>query len=224
MNNKRKDILKKGIDVTLYPLPFRKGGKIMNAGMGDKTVKPGIEMGGGGGLPKINDLGKAKVQSDATRMVTPKKPLGAPNQDMGRMLSTRGVSPLGGSKPTGGAPVYGSSAGRRARSKFALGGVMNGGGGGGDKKVNFVSKFGDKTYEAPEKEVDLPVVTRYGLPFYRLGRTEFQMMPGVNYPALDTLKGAAGTSESVEAIPFTPPQITGAGQPGLGQRKSKFSK
>lgn len=72
MNNKRKDILKKGIDVTLYPLPFRKGGKIMNAGLGDKTIQPGIEYAGGGGLPKINDLGKAKMASDATRTVNPR--------------------------------------------------------------------------------------------------------------------------------------------------------
>lgn len=229
MNNKRKDILRKGIDVTLYPLPFRKGGKIMNAGMGDKTVKPGIEYAGGGGLPKINDLGKAKVASDATRMMSPQKPLGKPNQDLGRMMSTKGVSPFsaGISKPASGGPVYGSSSPRRAKSKFALGGVMNGGGGGTPdpvKKVNYVSRFGDTTYEAPKTEIDAQVVNRYGLPFYRLGRTEFQMMPGVEYPDLNTLTGAsAGEGAKNVNAPLSEKKTIGSVlSAGLGQRKSKF--
>lgn len=237
MNNKRKDILRKGIDVTLYPLPFRKGGKIMNAGMGDKTVKPGIEYGNGGGLPKINDLRRPKVASDATRMTSPLKPLGPPNQDMGRILSTKGVSPFNPTPSKSAGPVYGSSSARRSVSKFNLGGMLNGGDEGNPdpKKVNHVSRFGDKTYEAPETETDLPVVNRYGLPFYRLGRTEFQMMPGVEYPQLNTLKGASGTPESVKELPQTSPEFTPTGQqPGslgqqaklfersLGQRKSKF--
>jgi hypothetical protein len=65
--------LKRGINVTLYPLPFRKGGKIQNGTspakgappidgfaqggqfanktMGDKTTKPGIEFNNGGVTP-----------------------------------------------------------------------------------------------------------------------------------------------------------------------------
>jgi hypothetical protein len=58
MNNKRKDILKRGVDVTLYPLPFRKGGKIANTGLGDKNVKPGIEFANGGLIPGIGALRK----------------------------------------------------------------------------------------------------------------------------------------------------------------------
>lgn len=223
MNNKRKDILKKGIDVTLYPLPFRKGGKIMNAGMGDKTVKPGIEYGGGGGLPKINDLGKAKVQSDATRTVNPR----AEATKMG--ITQRPTETL--HKTTTGLFNYttpGVDKNRmvRPKSKFNLGGVLNGGG--GEKKPAHVSRFGDTTYAAPEMESNLPVVNRYGFPFYRLGRTEFQMIPGVEYPELSTLTGPRSTT----ALPLTTPEFTPAGQqPGpvgqranlsLGKRKSKF--
>lgn len=66
MDQNRKDVLKRGIDVTLYPLPFRKGGKIKvqktigNSTMGDKTIKPGIEYANGGVMlgnpPPINSL------------------------------------------------------------------------------------------------------------------------------------------------------------------------
>lgn len=76
MNDKRKQTLKKGIDVTLYPLPFRKGGKIANANLGDRNVKPGIEFNEGGkpkpkpaqgvpAKPGVGDFFKAAFSSKA---------------------------------------------------------------------------------------------------------------------------------------------------------------
>jgi len=154
MNNKRRDVLRKGIDVTLYPLPFRKGGKIMNAGMGDKTVKPGIEYAGGGGLPRINDLGRTKVASDATRTVNPRA------QATAQGITHRPTEIL--HKTTTGLFNYttpGIDMNRmvRPKSKFALGGVMTGGGGGGTEpsfktEDEFVSFHRKKRLEELRKQ------------------------------------------------------------------------
>jgi hypothetical protein len=74
INNKRKEILKRGVDVTLYPLPFRKGGKIANIGLGDKNTKPGIEFADGGQIPGIGALRKKNPDAFAAEQY--KKSLG----------------------------------------------------------------------------------------------------------------------------------------------------